>query len=174
MGFFKKYWQKLLVRLYTAGQEAHQAGIYNGVRQQYNIDPSFRFNGTEIVFYGEGEIHCGAGSYIGIYSSVQAFKGYKVVIGKKCSISHNVRIYTQSYASDQDLSADVVEEKRGDVIIGDYVWIGANVLINPGITIGDNAIIGANSVVTKDVPPFYIAGGVPAVLIRKKRIPGVS
>lgn len=52
--------------------------------------------------------------------------------------------------------------------IGNDVWIGKNVLIKGGITIGDGAIIGMGSVVTKDVPPYSIVGGVPAKIIRKR------
>lgn len=66
------------------------------------------------------------------------------------------------------------EEKYADeaskirVIIGNDVWIGANVTLLEGITIGDGAIIAAGSVVTKDVDPYSIYGGVPARLIRKR------
>ncbi len=60
--------------------------------------------------------------------------------------------------------------KQGDVIIKDFVWIGANVVINPGVTIGQNAVIGANSVITRDVDPSSIVGGVPAKLIRMKKL----
>ena len=65
---------------------------------------------------------------------------------------------------------DDIPQKKGNITIEDFAWIGANVLINPGITIGANSIIGANSVVTKDVLPFSIVGGVPAKLIRMKNI----
>lgn len=139
-------------------------------RYRYDVDSSFKFNGKEIQFYGEGKIETGAGSYIGSYSSIQAFKSFKVIIGKGCMISHNVRIYTSSLDADQDMSNLVLKEKNGDVIIGDYVWIGANVFINPGISIGNNSVIGANSVVTKNVGDLEIVGGVPAKLIRKKTL----
>ena len=55
-----------------------------------------------------------------------------------------------------------------DITIGDYVWVGANVYISGGVTIGENTIIGADSVVTHDIPPNTIYGGVPARLIRSK------
>lgn len=143
---------------------------YDTFRKKYNISNSFYFNGTGISFYGNGKIFCGENSYIGSLSTVQAYDNCMVMIGNKTRISHNVRIYTQSGVSDQDFSKEEKEIKTGNVIIGDYVWIGANVFINPGLTIGINSIIGANSVVTKDVPPFSIVGGVPAKIIKYKTI----
>jgi acetyltransferase-like isoleucine patch superfamily enzyme len=52
------------------------------------------------------------------------------------------------------------------VVIGNDVWIGSSVTLNGGITIGDDAIVAMGAVVTKDVPPFAIVGGVPAKVIR--------
>ncbi|MBC7632140.1 CatB-related O-acetyltransferase [Aeromicrobium sp.] len=57
----------------------------------------------------------------------------------------------------------------GDVAtIGNDVWIGANVVVLRGVTIGDGAIVAANAVVTKDIPPYAIAGGIPAKVIRPR------
>jgi maltose O-acetyltransferase len=53
------------------------------------------------------------------------------------------------------------------VVIGQQVWIGANVTILPGVEIGDRAVIGAGAVVTKDIPPRSVAVGVPARIIKK-------
>jgi maltose O-acetyltransferase len=122
-----------------------------------------------IRFYGDGQINIGPSSYIGELSSLQATVGYSINIGKGCKVSHNVRIYTESGLPDYDLSIDNLPQKYGDVNIRDFCWIGANVFINPKVTIGENSVVGANSVVTKDIPPFEIWGGVPAKLIRKKR-----
>lgn len=59
-------------------------------------------------------------------------------------------------------------DNRGDIIIGNDVWIGYEAVILSGVTIGDGAIIGTRAVVTKDVPPYTIVGGVPAKPIRKR------
>ncbi len=63
---------------------------------------------------------------------------------------------------------------KGPVIIGKNVWIGEGTVILPGVTIGDHAVIGANAVVTKDVPAYSVAAGVPASVIRSYDIPGNS
>jgi maltose O-acetyltransferase len=143
--------------------------VYAIFYKKYKLNNSFKFNGSGIQFYGEGEIIIGKNSYIGELSTIQATYGCRVIIGDNCQISHNVRMYTSTDISDQDFSNKLRLEKKGDVIIGDFVWIGANVFINPGITIGENSIIGANSVVTKNIDPFTIVGGVPAKLIRRKK-----
>lgn len=53
-------------------------------------------------------------------------------------------------------------DNKGDIVIGNDVWIGYEAVILSGVTIGDGAIIGTRAVVTKDVPPYTIVGGVPA------------
>lgn len=57
---------------------------------------------------------------------------------------------------------------KGDIVIGNDVWIGKESVIMPGVKIGDGAIIGAYSVVTKDVEPYSVVGGNPAKLIKKR------
>lgn len=59
-------------------------------------------------------------------------------------------------------------DNKGDIVIGNDVWIGYEVVIMAGVTIGDGAIIGARAVVTKDVPPYTVAGGIPAKPIKKR------
>lgn len=56
---------------------------------------------------------------------------------------------------------------KGDTVIGDGVWIGMRAMIMPGVKIGEGAVVAANSVVTKDVEPYCIVGGNPAVVIKK-------
>ena len=144
---------------------------YEQYRKKYDISDDFKFNGKDVIFYGDGIIQISENSYVGSFSTIQAIATRKVVIGKNCSISHNVRIYTSSKLPDFDFSkSKSIPIKTGDIIIEDNVWIGANVFINPGVTIGENSVVGANSVVTKNIEAFAIYGGVPAKLIRYKKI----
>ena len=64
-------------------------------------------------------------------------------------------------------------DNKGDIVIGNDVWIGYDAVIMAGVTIGDGAIIGTRAVVTKDVEPYSIVGGVPAKEIRKRFAPDV-
>ena len=59
-------------------------------------------------------------------------------------------------------------DNKGDIVVGSDVWIGYEAVILSGVTIGDGAIIGARAVVTHDVPPYTIVGGVPARPIRRR------
>ncbi len=56
---------------------------------------------------------------------------------------------------------------KGPTRIGDNVWCGANVVVTTGVTIGERCVIGANSVVTESIPPFSIAAGAPARVLRR-------
>lgn len=94
-----------------------------------------------------------------------------VSIGDYVMIAPNVSIYSKTH-NHHDVNIPMVlsgESETKRVIIEDDVWIGINVVILPGIRIGKGAIIGANSVVTKDVKPYSIMGGLPAKLIRSRK-----
>jgi len=101
-------------------------------------------------------------------------------IGKKCeigtvdhpidwlsssSIQYNIKDHFDYKQDCKDFPQLVFEQVEG-CVIGNDVWIGSLVVIKSGVTIGDGAIIGANSIVTKDVPPYAIVGGVPAKIIK--------
>lgn len=167
----KKYLVRLLSKIYYYLHRAHQIDIYNQYRAKYNIHESFFFNGDGILMYGDGSIRIDEHSYIGRHSSIQVSENQHVIIGKNCKIGPFFCVWSQSSYVDHDFNFESeIKPKIGDIVIHDAVWIGANVIISPGITIGENSIIGANSVVTKDVPPFAIVGGVPAHIIRYKNI----
>ncbi len=166
--FIKKtFLNKLFYQFFYILQQCYRKETYDRFCLKYDIDPSFGFNGEGILLYGDGVIKCGKNSYIGRYSSIQAYKNCKVVIGNNCSISHFVKIYTQNALADQDFGKEI-KYSTGNVIIGDNCWIGTNVFIKEGVNIGNNVVIGANSAVVKDVPPNSIAAGNPAKVIKFK------
>nr|WP_066354376.1 CatB-related O-acetyltransferase [Aliarcobacter skirrowii] len=116
---------------------------------------------------------------VGKYSSLGRYsKITHTKIGKYCSISwdttinavgHEIhKLTTHSFARRPDLGFGVKKDGRRyqKVIIKNDVWIGANSVIMPGITIGNGAIIGAGAVVTKDVPDYAIVVGVPAKIVK--------
>ncbi len=110
----------------------------------------------------------------------------RLIIGKFCSIACGAKfLFNSANHTQRSLSTYIfpvlfeewgldVEripeawDNKGDIIVGNDVWIGYESVILAGVTIGDGAIIAARAVVTKDVPPYAIVGGVPARLIRKR------
>lgn len=142
---------------------------YFEYKHRYDISKDFRFVGRAIVFYGDGKITIGEGSYINGYCQVQANDPDEVRIGKNCGIGPFTLIYTGTREADQNMSLKPWALNRGNVVIKDSCWIGAHVFINPGITVGENVVIGANSVVTHDIPDYAIAAGSPARVIRFKK-----
>lgn len=115
------------------------------------------------------DITIGEYSHIGEYAHITAIN--KIVIGK------NVLTGRYVYISDNDHGNTTCDQiyippikrqliSKGPVIIEDNVWIGERVCILSGVHIGFGAIIAANSVVTKDVPPYSVVGGVPARVIK--------
>lgn len=110
----------------------------------------------------------------------------KLIIGKFCSIACGAKFlfasanHTQTSLSTYPFPIFFEEwglrvqniatawDHKGDILIGNDVWIGYEAVIMAGVTVGDGVIIGARAVVTKDVPPYTIVGGVPAKVIRKR------
>lgn len=90
----------------------------------------------------------------------------KVIIGDNVMFAPNVSLMTAGHPIHPD-SRNSGYEYGIAITIGDNVWIGSNVVVNPGVTIGDNVVIGAGSVVTKNIPDNMIAVGVPCKVIRE-------
>jgi len=86
-----------------------------------------------------------------------------VEIGNDCLIGHNTVFATLNHSIESTRRADM---RPGRIIVGNNVWIGANVTVLPGVTIGDDAVVAAASVVTKDVPARSIVIGSPAKVVR--------
>ncbi|WP_312430460.1 sugar O-acetyltransferase [Lacrimispora sp.] len=90
----------------------------------------------------------------------------KVIIGNNVMFAPNVSICTAGHPIHPD-SRNSGYEYGISVTIGNNVWIGGNVIINPGVTIGNDVVIGAGSVVTKDIPDRVVALGNPCRVVRQ-------
>lgn len=132
------------------------------------------------VYLGKGVKYVGAinQGYIGDYTYINDALIYDgVKIGKFCSIAHNVCIgpgehYTNRIAT-YPVKIRVLNEpwegvfpNTKETVIGNDVWVGNNATILSGVKIGNGAIIAAGAVVTHDVPPYTIVGGIPSRVIR--------
>ena len=131
------------------------------------------------------DFEIGEYSYCNTKPVVYRYPGRKLKIGKFCSIAPEVtiwlgenhrmdRVTTYPFPDYIDAWPEAACSKgkeltsKGDVVIGNDVWIGYRAIILSGVRIGDGAIIGAGSVVTRDVEAYSIAAGNPARLIRKR------
>jgi len=133
--------KKVLIR---KGARLEAVGEPDGGRPKITIG-----EGTVIQFY----FHCGAAK--------------SVTIGKNVLISGRVFVTDHDHVfDDHQLPARKCHElKSAPVVIEDGAWLGEGCVILKGVTVGERAVVGANAVVTKDVPPFTVVGGVPARII---------
>lgn len=140
--FIRKGYYKLL------GAQIGKGSVLN--MSQYLVVPQ----NLEIGNY----THINRGCFIDARSNVK--------IGNSVSISHKVSIVTGSHqAQTPDFSGIYLP-----ITIEDYAWIGLNATILQGVTIGEGAVVAAGAVVTKDVAPYSIVGGIPAKIIGKREI----
>ncbi|KJD34636.1 acetyltransferase [Tamlana nanhaiensis] len=88
-----------------------------------------------------------------------------IYIGDNVSISSDVNILT----ADHDMDSPDFAGRLRAVHIKDYAWVGTAAIIMPGVTIGKGAVIAAGSIVTKDVEPYHVVGGIPAKFIKERQ-----
>ena len=134
-----------------------KVGISHGARIEAFLD----FRGQA----HDASIHIGAGTSIQPYAHIAA--AAELVIG--CNVLMGSRVFITDHDHGfGDPSRHVGSQPLSvaPVRIEDFVWLGENVVVLKGVTIGHHAIIGANSVVTRDIPPFAVAAGAPARVIR--------
>ena len=114
----------------------------------------------KILEWGEGAT-LQIGSFCSISAGVQIFLGGEHRVDWVTTYPFNILWEEAHHITGHPKS-------KGDVHIGNDVWIGREAIIMSGVTIGDGAVIGARTVVTKDVPPYVIVAGNPASIIRKR------
>lgn len=119
--------------------------------------------GTTIWYPYRIEVHenvtINENNYLSGYGGLVIHKGTR--IGTGCTFITSDHVF-------EDRNTPVYKQGvvKGKITIGENVWIGANVTVLKGVTIGEGAVIAAGAVVTKDIPPFAVAGGVPAKIIK--------
>lgn len=115
------------------------------------------------VDYGE-QISIGARTFVNY--NLTALDVAPIVIGEDCQIGPNVQLLTPTHPIDPQPRRNKLEAAE-PITIHDNVWLGAGVIVCPGVTIGENSVIGAAAVVTKDIPANVVAVGNPARVIRE-------
>ena len=155
--------------------------------QMRGLAPSVQFDGRVTVI-GTRNVRIGENSRIGDLAEFTTHDGGVIRIGREIRLNRGVTLsaYREISIDDFTMIGEFVSIRdanhgiaRGRQVryqsheakpirIGSDVWIGRGACILPGVTIGDGAVIGANSIVTKDVPPNTIAAGIPAKIIRER------
>lgn len=163
VSFFKLYlsrmihgWMRYSLR-FTGNIPSHfiRNLIYKRIYRMQIAEKAVIYGGSEIR--APYNIEIGEGTIIGDESKLDGRNG--ISIGKNVNFSTGVWIWTDQH----DPQSPGFESKKGGlVVIGDRAWISSRVIILPGVNIGEGAVIAAGAVVTKDVEPFSIYGGVPA------------
>lgn len=128
-----------------------------------------RIHPTASLRCGEN-ITLGENSHINQYCCVWASRNAKIVLGDNLLMGPGVKIFSSNHGMKAGIPMNEQPWNEKDVIIGNDVWLGANSVVVPGVKIGDGSVIAAGAVVTKDIEPFAVAGGVPARLLKKRDI----
>ena len=133
------------------------------LRKQVILD-----RGVDIRALDQGHIEIGESTYIGPYTCLAGPGPIK--IGKSCLIGSHSGIYgnNHNFTDPQQKIAEQGITCKG-ITIGDDCWLGTSVKVIDGVTIGQGSVIGAGAVVTKDIPPYSVAVGVPAKVISQRK-----
>ena len=141
---------------------------HRGARGGVFLDRNVHIYRWSVIELGQGEgcLQIGANTYVQSGCIFNPFVA-SIIIGANCMIAARCAFmpYQHSFADTSRPMREQPLTSRGDIIIEDDVWLGLNVCVMDGVTIGRGAVIGAGSVVTRDIPPYAIAGGVPARVI---------
>lgn len=165
-------WNRALLQLELAKRQAYARGALHGNALQMlresrlTIGPHAFFEPGVWLTSDAGRISIGAGSFLNLNVMIAAVE--QVEIGEHCMFANGCVVTDGDHRFD-DPDRPVPWQgftTKGPVIIGDNVWFGAHAVVTSGVRIGRRCVIGANSVVTEDLPPFSIAAGVPARVLK--------
>ncbi len=182
---------RLRMRLWTCFYTPFLGTIGHGTRIQkvsFLRNPHRIFLGERVVIGHHARIEAftshGGETYtptitIGDETTIEPYS--HLGAASEITIGRSVLIASHVYITDHDHTFDDLDRYVGSqplqvapVRIGDFAWLGENVMALKGVTIGHHAIIGANSVVTRDIPPYAVAVGSPARVIRMRSAPDIK
>jgi len=174
-------WNRARLHVELARREAFARGPVHGdvlgmLREgRLEIGPQVLLEpGVWLTSGPRGRIRIGGGTFLNLGVMVAAEQ--LVEIGEHCMAANGCLITDGNHRFD-DPEKPVPWQgftTKGPTIIGDNVWLGANVVVTSGVTIGRRSVIGSNSVVTADIPPFSIAAGAPARVIKAVEYPAAD
>ena len=158
---------KARVLLYRIFVESVKKKSFSSCGKNVRIGMNCSFSGIANIAVGDN-VSLGFGTRF-LTTRAKVSIGNHVMFGPGVSIiTGNHRTDVVGKYMDEIRDTDKLPENDKDVIIKDDVWIGANSIILMGVTVGRGSVISAGSVVTKDVPPYSIVGGVPAKVIKMR------
>lgn len=147
--------------------------LFNNIYRKFKlkkliIGKSSEIGNSTIIVHPEN-VKIGNNTYIN-GGMIIAGENSKIIIGDNCLISYNVHIRTTSHNYiDKNILIRLQGNFEKDIIIKNDVWIGYGAIIKSGITLNEGCVIGAGAVVTKDVEPYAVVGGVPARIIKFRK-----
>jgi acetyltransferase-like isoleucine patch superfamily enzyme len=126
------------------------------------MEPGAVLHGWREIRAGHG-IHIGRGTIVGFDATLDGRAGIR--LGESVNLSSEVSIWTMQHdPHDPDFGT-----REAPVVVGDRAWLSNRCIVLPGVTIGEGAVVAAGAVVTRDVLPYTIVGGVPARAIGERR-----
>lgn len=150
-----------LAHFYNYSHVSQLRDLHRG--RNVSVAPNVSFRNAERIWVGD-HAHLGEGSVIWAGNATG-----RVIIGEYCLFGPNVTITASNYGIQQGPIPIMHQPKQErDVVVEPGVWLGANVVVVAGVTIGRGAVVGAGAVVTKDLPPYCIAGGIPARVLGQR------
>lgn len=125
--------------------------------------------GFDYLYAHGGSLRIGNNVTVNVNTCLSAADGGEIIIGDNVLIGPNVVIIASDHSHERtDIPIRDQGYTGGRCVIGDGVWIAGNVIVTPNTRIGDHTVIAAGAVVTGDIPPFCVAGGIPARPLRKR------
>lgn len=137
-------------------------------RSQIHTEGNPRIHPTASLRCGYN-IYLGKNSRINQYCCVWASENSRIIIGANVLMGPGVKIFSSNYTStDTEVPMILQPFVEKNIVIENDVWLGSNSIIVAGVKIGKGSIITAGSVVTKDIPEYVVAGGIPAKFIKSR------